>query len=69
MKKLYRSRRHKMIGGVCGGVANFFGIDPTIVRVLYTILALFTYVFPCVVLYIILLFVIPFNDSEDYIDV
>jgi phage shock protein C len=31
-KKLYKSNRNKMISGVCGGVGEFFGIDPTLVR-------------------------------------
>ncbi len=31
-KKLYKSNRNKMICGVCGGVGEFFGIDPTLVR-------------------------------------
>ena len=31
-KKLYRSRRSRMICGVCGGVAEYFNIDPTIIR-------------------------------------
>jgi phage shock protein C len=33
MKKLYRSRHNRMIGGVCGGIAEYFNIDPVIVRV------------------------------------
>jgi len=33
MKKLYRSRQNRMIGGVCGGIAEYFNIDPVIVRV------------------------------------
>ncbi|SRR5690606_15975537 len=36
-KKLYRSVRDKMIGGVAGGLANYFEIDPTIVRVLFVV--------------------------------
>ena len=32
MKRLYRSRREKKIGGVCGGVAEYFEVDPTLVR-------------------------------------
>ncbi len=33
MKKLYRSRQNRMLGGVCGGIAEYFNIDPVIVRV------------------------------------
>jgi phage shock protein C len=34
-KRLQRSRTEKMVGGVCGGLAKYFGVDPTIVRVLW----------------------------------
>lgn len=34
-KRLYRSRKERMICGVCGGVAEYFHIDPTIVRLLF----------------------------------
>ncbi|MGN6712201.1 phage shock protein C (PspC) family protein [Anaerocolumna jejuensis DSM 15929] len=40
-KKLYRSRRNRMIAGVCGGVAEYFDIDPTIVRLVTVLLAFF----------------------------
>ena len=36
-KRLYRSRKEKMIGGVCGGLAGYFDIDPVIVRVLFVV--------------------------------
>ncbi|WP_369018261.1 PspC domain-containing protein [Thermatribacter velox] len=39
-KRLYRSRREKMIGGVCAGIAQYFDIDPTIVRLLAVALLL-----------------------------
>lgn len=39
-RRLFRSRRNKMVAGVCGGVAEYFGWDPTIVRVLF-VLSLF----------------------------
>ncbi len=32
MKKLYRSNRNMMVAGVCGGIAEYFNIDPTIIR-------------------------------------
>ena len=40
-KKLYRSRTEKKLCGVCGGVAKYFNMDPTIVRVLTVLLTLF----------------------------
>jgi phage shock protein C len=39
-KRLQRSRTEKMIGGVCGGLAAYFGVDPTIVRVLWVAVTL-----------------------------
>lgn len=39
-KRLQRSRTEKMIGGVCGGLAEYFGIDPTIVRILWVVITL-----------------------------
>lgn len=58
-KKLYRSTTNKKICGVCAGIGDFFGIDPTIVRVVYAILSLFTSGFPGIILYIVLAFIIP----------
>jgi phage shock protein C len=34
-KKLYRSRKERMIAGVCGGLAEYFGVDPTWVRIIF----------------------------------
>ena len=38
MKRLFRSKKEKMFGGVCGGIAEYFDIDPTIVRLLWLLL-------------------------------
>ncbi|MFA6522037.1 MAG: PspC domain-containing protein [Patescibacteria group bacterium] len=40
IKKLYRSKKDRILFGVCGGLAEFFGIDATLVRVIFIILAL-----------------------------
>jgi phage shock protein C len=39
-KKLYLSDTHRMIGGVCGGIGEYFDIDPTVIRVAWVIFAL-----------------------------
>jgi phage shock protein C len=40
VKKLYRSKKNRKIAGVCGGIAEYFGIDPIIVRLIALILVL-----------------------------
>ena len=62
-KKLYRSRFNKKICGVCGGIAEYFGIAPTVVRVIWVILA-FLPVLPMIIIYIILALVIPENPND-----
>ena len=63
MKKLRRSRKNRVVCGVLGGIAEYFDIDPTIVRVLY-ILCSFSG-FP-IFLYILLAIIIPEESSEHY---
>jgi phage shock protein C len=58
-RKLYRSKTNKIFGGVCGGLAEYFNIDPTILRVLFVLFIIFTGFFPGVFFYIIALFIIP----------
>ncbi|MBN1134623.1 MAG: PspC domain-containing protein [Methanosarcinaceae archaeon] len=56
-KRLYRSKRNRMIGGVCGGVGEYFNVDPTFVRLLWV---LFTFAYGSGVLaYIIAWVIIP----------
>ncbi|MCK4944106.1 MAG: PspC domain-containing protein, partial [Candidatus Aminicenantes bacterium] len=38
MKRLYRSQKDKIIAGVCGGIGEYFGIDPVIIRIITVIL-------------------------------
>lgn len=65
-KRLYRSQKDKMIAGVCGGIAEYFKIDPTIVRILIVLLAISTpQIF--IITYIISAVVIP-ERPIDYID-
>lgn len=58
-KKLYKSTNNKMLSGVCAGFADFIGIDPTIVRVIYALASFFMGGFPGVIIYIMLAIIIP----------
>ncbi len=59
MKQLRRSRRNRMIGGVCGGLAEYFDMDPTLVRLLYVVGSIISVAFPGTLVYIILWIVMP----------
>ena len=56
---LSRNNSNKMIAGVCSGIAQEYGWEPTIVRLLTVILALVTALFPFLVAYVILWIVMP----------
>ena len=56
---LMRSRRTKMIAGVCGGIAEWLGWDPTLVRILYILASLVSVAFPGILVYAILWIVMP----------
>ncbi len=60
-KKLRRTPDDKMIGGVCGGLAKYFGLDSTLVRIAYTLLSICT-AFSGVLVYIVLLLLMPEED-------
>jgi phage shock protein C len=59
--KLTRSR-DRMVGGVCGGIAERFSLDPTIVRIGYVLASILSVAFPGLLVYIVLWVVIPDAD-------
>ena len=56
-KKLYRSTKDKKLCGVCGGIAEYLNMDPTVVRVLWAVISLFA--FFGIAAYIVCAFLIP----------
>ena len=56
-RKLYRSQTQRMLAGVCGGLAEYFNIDATVMRVLFLILAVFGG--SGIVLYLVMWIVVP----------
>lgn len=59
VKRLYLSETDKKISGVCGGIGEYFDLDPTLVRLAYLLLTVFTGVFPGLIAYIVLAVIIP----------
>lgn len=62
-KKLYRSRRDRQIAGVSGGIADYFGIDVTLVRLVFIGTTLLGG--PGIILYIVLALIVP--EEPDYV--
>lgn len=58
-RRLWRSDEHKMIAGVCGGIADFLGWTPNSVRVLYVLISVCSVAFPGIFAYLVLWLVMP----------
>ncbi len=58
-KTLYRSASNKIVAGVCAGLADYFNLDPTLVRVAYVLVSVLSAAFPGLLVYIILWVVMP----------
>lgn len=58
-KKLYRSYENKMIAGVCGGIGEYFNVDPTIIRLAWVLLSLPMAIFGGIIAYVLAALIIP----------
>jgi phage shock protein C len=58
-KKLYRSTTDRKLAGVCGGLGEFFSVDPTLIRLTWVVLSVLTGVFPGVAVYIVAVVLVP----------
>lgn len=58
-QKIYKSRSDRMIFGVCGGLGRYFDVDPTILRLGWVAITIFSGILPGVVIYIIALIIMP----------
>jgi len=63
-RPLYLSRRNRKIAGVCGGIAEWLGWDPTVVRVLFILVSILSVAFPGILVYAILWLVVPRAPKE-----
>lgn len=56
---LYRSRDHRILAGVCGGLADWLGWSPTLVRIAYVLLSILSAGFPGILIYLLLWLFMP----------
>jgi len=56
---LQRSRSNRILGGVCGGLAEWLGWDPTLVRILYVVGSILSVAFPGILIYLVLWVIMP----------
>jgi phage shock protein C len=56
---LLRSREHRILGGVCGGIAEWLGWSPTTVRILYVLVSVLSAAFPGILVYLLLWLFMP----------
>ena len=64
-KRLYRSHSNKVLAGVCGGLGEYFDIDPVLIRLLYLFVTIFTGIVPGVFLYILAVAIVPPHHRGD----
>ncbi len=63
-KKLYRSQNKKMLGGVCGGLSEYFDVDANLIRIIFVAIGLFSAIVPMVVFYLIAWAIVPLKEKS-----
>ncbi len=58
-KRLFRSRENKVLAGIFGGLGDYFDIDPTVLRLGWLLVFIFTGIFPGLLAYIVAIIVVP----------
>ena len=61
---LQRSVEHRMIGGVCGGIAEWLGWEPLLVRILFSVVSIASAAFPGLIVYLLLWILMPERAEE-----
>ena len=58
-KKLYRSNTNKTVAGICGGLGEYFEMDPVVIRLFWLLATVFSGVFPGVLAYLLAVLMVP----------
>lgn len=68
MKRLIRSEDNKVLTGVCGGIAEYFSVDPTLVRVIFALITLFSGIFLGIIAYLVSTLIIPSKGNKSIVE-
>lgn len=66
LTKLHRSRNHRMVAGVMGGIAEYLGWSPTLTRLLFVIVSSVSVAVPGILIYIVLWIIMPNATAQSY---
>jgi phage shock protein C len=58
-QKLTRSKSDRILAGICAGLANFYGLNPTNVRIGVVVIGFFTAFFPILITYVVMWMIVP----------
>ena len=65
--KLHRSREHRIIAGVLGGIADYLGWSPNLVRILFVVISGVSVAVPGILIYLILWLIMPKATADSYV--
>ncbi|MFA6094687.1 MAG: PspC domain-containing protein [Candidatus Paceibacterota bacterium] len=63
-KKLLRSKKDRVIAGVCGGLGIYFNVDPVLLRLIWLLLVIMTGIFPGILVYLVAILVVPLEPDQ-----
>ena len=63
-KHLYRSQSNKVLAGICGGLGEYWAVDPVVLRLLWILVTVFTGFAPGVIAYVLAIFIVPVKPAE-----
>lgn len=67
-KRLMRSKTNRMVAGICGGIGEYFNIDPNLIRVLWIVITVLSGFLPGILAYILVWVIIPEGEKEETIE-
>lgn len=63
-KRLYRSTTNRVFAGICGGLGEYFNVDPVPLRLVWLLVVIFTGVFPGLIAYILAIFIVTLKPAH-----